>query len=94
MYPSRMPDYRVWPHLFLNSGLRFSMKAIMPSRRSSIEKVCATDSISYFRPVLKSAFEKMELVTREEFDAQAGVLERLKARLETLERQLNELEPG
>jgi BMFP domain-containing protein YqiC len=45
-----------------------------------------------FRAVLQNAFGRMDLVTREEFDAQAAVLERLRAKLETLQRQLDELD--
>jgi BMFP domain-containing protein YqiC len=52
------------------------------------------DVESQFRSVLKSAFEKMELVTREEFDIQKSVLERTRIKLEALERQLDELERG
>ena len=44
-----------------------------------------------FRPVLQKAFEKMELVTREEFDTQNALLERLQTKLEALEQQLEEL---
>ncbi|HSM68322.1 MAG TPA: accessory factor UbiK family protein [Xanthomonadales bacterium] len=45
-----------------------------------------------FRAVLTSAFEKMDLVTREEFDIQTSVLERTRLKLEALEKQLRELE--
>ena len=45
-----------------------------------------------FRSILQKAFEKMELVTREEFDAQTAVLERLRIKLESLERQLDQME--
>lgn len=45
-----------------------------------------------FRAVLTSAFEKMDLVTREEFDIQTSVLERTRLKLEALEQQLRELE--
>lgn len=50
------------------------------------------DLESQFRSVLKSSFEKMDLVTREEFDIQKAVLERTRVKLEALERQLDELE--
>lgn len=50
------------------------------------------DAETQFRSVLKSAFEKMELVTREEFDIQKSVLERAQIKLEALERQLEEME--
>ena len=42
-----------------------------------------------FRSVLQTAFEKMDLVTREEFDAQVRVLTRTREKLEALEKQIN-----
>ena len=45
-----------------------------------------------FKSVLQQSFNKMNLVTREEFDVQVKVLERTRAKLETLEQKLNELE--
>lgn len=45
-----------------------------------------------FRVVLQGIFSKMELVTREEFDVQTDVLARTRARLESLERQVAEIE--
>ncbi len=50
------------------------------------------DLESRFRSVLKTAFVKMDLVTREEFDIQKAVLERTQIKLQALERQLDELE--
>ena len=50
------------------------------------------DLEAQFRMVLKKAFEKMELVTREEFDTQKGILERTQIKLGALERQLEQLE--
>lgn len=44
-----------------------------------------------FRTVLTSAFERMNLVGREEYDAQCAVLEETRARLEALENRLDEL---
>ena len=52
------------------------------------------DLESRFRAVLQKAFAKMELVTREEFDAQTAVLERLRVKLSALERQLEKFEAG
>ena len=52
------------------------------------------DLETQFRSILKTAFEKMDLVTREEFDIQKSVLERTRIKLEALERQLDELEGG
>lgn len=45
-----------------------------------------------FKSVLQQSFSKMDLVTREEFDAQVKVLERTRAKLEALEKKLNDLE--
>lgn len=42
--------------------------------------------------MLQAAFAKMDLVTREEFDVQQGVLARTRAKLESLEKQVAELE--
>jgi BMFP domain-containing protein YqiC len=42
--------------------------------------------------VLQAAFAKMDLVTREEFDVQQGVLARTRAKLDALEKQVAVLE--
>ncbi|WEJ62913.1 accessory factor UbiK family protein [Thiomicrorhabdus lithotrophica] len=47
---------------------------------------------SQVKTVLASAFDKMELVTREEFDIQSGVLAKTRSKLEQLEKQVVELE--
>jgi len=44
------------------------------------------------RVAMESAFHKMNLVTREEFDIQIAVLERTRARLEELETKIATLE--
>lgn len=41
---------------------------------------------------LQSTFAKLDLVTREEFEVQQGVLARTRAKLEALEKQVAELE--
>ena len=45
-----------------------------------------------FRDILQSGFSKLDLVTREEFDAQAGVLARTREKLEALEKRVKDLE--
>lgn len=45
-----------------------------------------------FRAVLQGTLSQMNLVSREEFDAQREVLARTRARLEALEAQIAELE--
>jgi len=42
--------------------------------------------------VLQSAFSKMDLVSRKEFDVQAAVLSRTREKLEALEKQIADLE--
>ncbi|WP_442903760.1 accessory factor UbiK family protein [Gilvimarinus sp. 1_MG-2023] len=44
------------------------------------------------KAALNRAISKMDLVSREEFDAQAAVLARTRERLEALERQVAQLE--
>src|SRR5437762_1898783 len=50
------------------------------------------DLESNFRAVLREGLGKLDLVTRDEFDAQTRVLERTRARLEELEARLASLE--
>ena len=45
-----------------------------------------------FRSLLLAGFERMDLVTREEFDLQAAVLERTREKLEKLEARIADLE--
>ncbi len=45
-----------------------------------------------FHALLQVAFAKMDLVTRQEFDVQQGVLARTRTKLETLEKQVAALE--
>ena len=47
-----------------------------------------------FRAVLRASLTKLDLVSRDEFDAQVRVLERTRARLEELERQVAQMEGG
>ncbi|MFC0709517.1 accessory factor UbiK family protein [Azorhizophilus paspali] len=44
------------------------------------------------KALLQSAFSKLDLVSREEFDSQMAVLARTRARLEALEAKVAELE--
>jgi BMFP domain-containing protein YqiC len=44
------------------------------------------------RTAAQAAFDKLELVTRDEFDAQQAVLKRSREKLEQLEQQLARLE--
>ena len=50
------------------------------------------DAEANFRAVLKSGLEKLDLVTREEFEVQEAVLERTREKLEALAKKLEKLE--
>ena len=50
------------------------------------------DLESNFRAVLRANLSRLDLVARDEFDAQAKLLERTRSRLEGLEKRLGELE--
>lgn len=52
-------------------------------------QVINSDIQSKFNDVLQIAFTKLDLVTREEFDAQVKVLARTRAKVEALEVALN-----
>lgn len=45
-----------------------------------------------FRAVLQAGLAKLDLVTRQEFEVQAGVLARTREKLEALEKRLADLE--
>lgn len=47
-----------------------------------------------FKAVLQSALSRMDLVTRQEFDVQAGVLRRTREKVEALEAKIAALEQG
>ena len=46
----------------------------------------------HLRSAMMSTFNKLDLVTREEFDAQRAVLTRSREKIDALERQLADLE--
>ena len=51
-----------------------------------------TDLEQNFRAALQAGLGRLDLVTREEFDVQRGVLQRTRKKLEALEARLQELE--
>jgi ubiquinone biosynthesis accessory factor UbiK len=65
------------------------LESVPPALRS-VQK----DLESNFRAVLREGLSKLDLVNRDEFDAQAKVLERTRSRLEALEARLTALEGG
>lgn len=46
----------------------------------------------HFKSILESAFQKLDLVSREEFDIQVKVLQKTRAKLEALEASLESLQ--
>ena len=61
---------------------------VLPEGAGTLER----EVRSTLRSVLGSALERMDLVSREEFDVQQAVLERTRDKLERLERSVAELE--
>lgn len=47
-----------------------------------------------FKEILQSAFARLDLVTREEFDVQVKVLHRTREKVETLQKQIQSLTQG
>ena len=60
----------------------------LPSSLSNLKE----DMEKNFHGILQSALAKLDLVTREEFEVQKGVLAKTRARLEVLEKTVAELE--
>jgi BMFP domain-containing protein YqiC len=74
---------------------RFSLDELARQLAESVPqnlRVLGQDLERNFKSMLQSGLERMELVTREEFDLQRGVLERTRAKLESMEARLAELE--
>lgn len=55
-------------------------------------KALQEDMEKNFHSILQSTFNKLDLVTREEFEVQASVLARTRSKLEELQKQVDELE--
>ena len=62
-------------------------ESIPPSLRAAQKDLEAN-----FRSVLRTGLSRLDLVTRDEFDAQARVLERSRELIEALERRVAQLE--
>ncbi|MFT5082609.1 MAG: BMFP domain-containing protein YqiC [Lentisphaeria bacterium] len=56
------------------------------------ESTISSSSASQIRALIEAGLKKMNLVTREEFDAQQAVLLRTREKLDALEAKLSELE--
>ena len=55
-------------------------------------KELQSDMEKNFHAILQSTFNKLELVTREEFEVQKALLTRTREKLDALEKQISELE--
>ena len=55
-------------------------------------KTLGEETEARFKAILQSAMQKMELVTREEFEVQTEVLARTRQKLKQLEAQIEQLE--
>ena len=60
--------------------------------RNLIKDSPINDIENNINALLKSTFTKMDLINREEFDVQTEVLKRTRAKLETLEAKIIDLE--
>ncbi len=64
------------------------LSSVLPDSLQTVQQ----DIEQNFKTVLQNAFNKMDLVTREEFDVQTNVLSRTREKVDALEKQLTELE--
>ena len=60
--------------------------------RETVGSTSAADLNKNLHALLQSAFTKLELVTREEFDIQVEVLQRTRQKLQQMEARVAELE--
>ncbi len=77
-----MIDGRVFDDLAENLG------KLLPPGAAQLK----TDFEQNAKAVLQSSLEKMDLVTREEFDVQAAVLQKTREKLQLLEQRIEQLE--
>ena len=78
-----------------NQSTRFGMDDLARQLVESLPqnlRLLGQDLERNFRALLHSGLERMELVTREEFDLQRAVLERTRSKLEAMEARLADLE--
>ena len=67
------------------------IERVMSALPNDVQQV-KTDFEQQLRQAMTTAFSRMDLVTREEFDVQAALLARTRERLEELLERLEELE--
>lgn len=72
------------------NDLTEKLSRLIPADVGTLKK----DLENNVRAVLQNAFQKLDLVTREEFDVQSELLARSREKLEVLEQRIKELEQG
>ena len=77
--------------LFNATTLDDLARRLADSVPESLRRV-ARDLEGNFKAVLQSQLAKLDLVTRQDFDVQAAILERTRAQLKSMEARLAELE--
>ena len=65
---------------------------VVNTLRSALPPNLTQDMEKNLRAALLAVFERLDLVTREDFDVQSAVLARTRAKLEALEKQVAALE--
>lgn len=87
------------PPVYYRNPVMLPPKAFLDALGAHVSRLFSSDSPlprseveAQFKALLQSAFSKLDLVSREEFDSQMVVLARTRARLEALEAKVAELE--
>jgi ubiquinone biosynthesis accessory factor UbiK len=78
-------------NFFNSTGLDDLARRLADSVPESL-RAFGRDLEGNFKAVLQAQFSKLDLVTRQEFDVQAAILERTRSKLAELESRLKELE--
>ncbi len=69
-----------------------TIEQILSALRAALPPNIAADGERNLRAALRSVFERLDLVTREEFEVQTAVLARTRTKLAELEKLIAELE--
>jgi hypothetical protein len=88
---SRHPVMEVEMSFINSNGLDDLAKRLADSVPESL-RAFGRDLESNFKAVLQAQLAKLDLVTRQDFDVQAAILERTREKLTTLEARLKDLE--
>jgi len=75
-----------------NADLKAVADKVFTSVQSILPESLAEDAKENIRAVVNSALRELDVVSKEEFDTQVAILAATRAKLETLETQLKEIE--